>query len=194
MRADPEGRFEGVVAAYAVGDLELAASYFSESCWFAIDPAVGAPPAGGARQGRYELLKLWTEKAHRLDVIAYTSKPPKVADLLVRAQIAFAFRHRASGDVIEGVARVEAEFREGKIAVWREIHDENRMRAFMRMCDAKVLIVGARPPPNEIASADEASADVAQTGFDAAHRSGFGSHNNGFSLRKIATEPDAVQQ
>jgi ketosteroid isomerase-like protein len=52
---------------------------------------------------------------------------------VARCQIEYAFRHRASGEIIDGVLRVVAQITDGRIVRFREYHDRERIRAFMRL-------------------------------------------------------------
>mgnify|MGYP001058377472 FL=1 len=51
----------------------------------------------------------------------------------VRTQIDYAFQHRQSRETIDGVVRVIASFRDGKIIRWLEYQDAERVGAFMRL-------------------------------------------------------------
>ncbi len=138
MRNDLEGQFEAAVVAYSLGDLELAARFLSPDCAFAIYIPTETLPFGGAVIGIAAVLERWKLAARDFELLAYKPRSIMATGGSIRTQIDYAFRHRASGEEIEGVMRVEAEITDGRIAVWREYHDADRIQAFMRLCTAKL--------------------------------------------------------
>lgn len=138
MRDDFEGRFEAFVVAYSLGDLELAASFFALDCAFAILIPAETLPFGGAVIGVPAILDRWMLIARDFELGAYKARAVMTTGEIIRTQIEYAFLHRASGEEIDGVMRIEAMFKDGKIAVWRDFHDGDRIKAFMRLCTAKL--------------------------------------------------------
>ena len=138
MRNDPEGRFEAAVVAYGLGDLELAARFFAANCFFATCIPAETLPFGGAVVGVPAILDRWKLVARDFELTAYKPRAVMITGETIRTQIEYAFLHRASGEEIDGVMRIEAEFEFDKIAVWREYHDGDRIKAFMRLCTAKL--------------------------------------------------------
>lgn len=137
MRIDPEGRFEAAIGAYAHGDFELAASYFAEDCHYAIYVPTEPGPFGGVINGRAAIRERFERVAEEFDAIKYEAHILAARENRVRAQIFYVFRHRETGEKIDGVGRIEAVFEAGKIIDWRAYHDADRIQAFVRLCRSK---------------------------------------------------------
>lgn len=133
MRSDPEGILEAAFQAYAIGDLPTAAAYFAEDVTYAIYVEKDVLPFGGEVIGRAAILNVWQDIRLRFENLKYAPRIISCDDDIVRCQINFAFRHRASGEEIDGVMRVVAQITGGEIVRFREYHDQERLRAFMRL-------------------------------------------------------------
>lgn len=138
MRADPEGQFEAAVGAFSLGDIELAGSFFADDCSIEVHPLCASFPSCDGAAGRDQILQCWSLLGQRFEALTFEARSIKAVGPQIRAQIAYAFRHRTTFEVIDGSSRVEVEFRAGKIASWLEYHDDARIRAFLRLCDAEV--------------------------------------------------------
>jgi ketosteroid isomerase-like protein len=144
MRSDPEGILEGGLTAYALGDLEAAAAYFAEDAQYALYVDQDILPFGGQVIGRTAILGVWRNMSESFELLRYAARNLTVQDDIVRCQVDFAFRHRKSGEVIDGVMRVVAQVEDGRIVRYREYHDQERIRAFMRLCDQSSSQDGSR--------------------------------------------------
>ena len=148
MRSDPEGILEGGLSAYALGDLEAAAAYFAEDAQYAIYVDQDILPFGGQVIGRAAILEVWRNMHAAFELLRHAARNVTARDDIVRCQVDFAFRHRRSGEVIDGVMRVVAQVEDGRIVRYREYHDQERIRAFMRLCDQSEK---AAPPQEDVA-------------------------------------------
>ncbi|OYW55352.1 MAG: hypothetical protein B7Y80_13700 [Hyphomicrobium sp. 32-62-53] len=139
MRSDPEGILEAAFQAYAMGDLPAAAAYFAEDVIYAIYIDKDVLPFGGEVIGRAAILKVWQDIRLQFENLEYAPRIVSCDDDIVRCQINFAFRHRTSGEVIDGVLRIVAQVANGQIVRYREYHDQERLRAFMRLVAGDVV-------------------------------------------------------
>jgi ketosteroid isomerase-like protein len=133
MRFDPEGVLESAVTAYALGDWTAAIAYFAEDASFAIHVDEDILPFGGEVVGRSEIREKWHNVAASFELLRYAPRSITGHDDIARCQIEYGFRHRASGEVIDGVLRVVVQVVDGRIVQFREYHDRERIRAFMRL-------------------------------------------------------------
>ncbi len=133
MRSDAEGVLEAGLSAYSLGDLEAASAYFAEDAVYAIYIDQQILPFGGEVIGRNAILRQWHEIARAFELVQHSPKIISCQDDVVRGQVQFAFRHRRSGAIIDGVLRIVAQVEHGKIVRLREYHDQERIRAFMRL-------------------------------------------------------------
>jgi ketosteroid isomerase-like protein len=131
MRSDAEGILEAGLGAYAMGDLEVASAYFAEDAVYAIHIDQQILPFGGEVIGRNAILHQWQEINRAFELVQHNPKIISCNDDVVRVQVQFAFRHRRSGAVIDGMLRIVAQVEGGKIVRLREYHDQERIRAFM---------------------------------------------------------------
>jgi ketosteroid isomerase-like protein len=138
MRSDPEGILEAAFQAYAMGDLPTAAAYFAEDVIYAIYVDKDVLPFGGEVRGRAAILQVWHDIRQSFENLEYVPRVVSCDDDIVRCQINFAFRHRATGEEIDGVMRVVAQISNGQIVRFREYHDQERLRAFMRLVATNV--------------------------------------------------------
>lgn len=133
MRSDPEGVLEATIAAYSLGDLELAVAYFADDCTFSIHVPEQTMPYAGEFMGRTAIL----DRLHRMksifEVMRYVARPMISHGEQVRGQIDYVFRHRSSGMILDGIMRVVVTVKDGAITDWQEFHDAERIDAFMRL-------------------------------------------------------------
>jgi ketosteroid isomerase-like protein len=169
MRSDPEGIFEAGCTAYALGDLDAAAAYFAEDAQFAIYVDRDVLPFGGQVIGRAAIQDVWRNMHQAFAVLRHAARNFTVQDDIVRCQIDFAFRHRKSGEVIDGVMRVVAQVEDGRIVRYREYHDQERIRAFMRLCDQSSSQEGSREESGKGAIAILVAAWPMGSAFDLAN-------------------------
>ena len=135
MRSDPEGILEAGLKAYSLGDLLAAAAYFAEDAVYAIYVDKGILPVAGEVVGRSPILRLWQDLLVPFELVQNVPRNISCDEDIVRCQVNFAFRHRASGEVIDGIMRIVAQVKDGQIVRYREYHDQDRLRAFMRLVD-----------------------------------------------------------
>jgi ketosteroid isomerase-like protein len=135
MRSDPEGVLDGVTRAYALGDLQATAAYFADNAVYAIYVDADVLPFAREVVGRSEILRVWQEVREHFELLTYEPRNVTCEDDIVRYQIKYAFRHRASGEAIDGVMRIVGQITNGQFVRYREYHDQERLRAFMRLVD-----------------------------------------------------------
>lgn len=133
MRSDPEGILEAGLKAYSLGDLHATIAFFSEDAIYAIYIDREILPFAGEVVGRSAILQIWQDMLLPFELVRHVPRILSCEDDIVRCQVEFAFRHRASGEVIDGVLRIVAQVIDGQIVRYREYHDQERLRAFMRL-------------------------------------------------------------
>ncbi len=69
----------------------------------------------------------------QFDVLHYEGTVSSATGDTVRGQVAYSFKHKATGEAIQGVMRHVFEVKDRKIARLHEYHDVERIRAFMRL-------------------------------------------------------------
>ena len=66
-------------------------------------------------------------------LIKYVGEVIKVDGDVVHGRVEYCFRHKVTGEDIDGTMRQVIEFRDGLIVSWREYTDAARVQAFMRL-------------------------------------------------------------
>ncbi len=128
MIADDEGVFEALATAIALEDIESALFYFHPEATFVV-----FTPAQLVFDGHDSIRQRLQKLTRDFDVTRFALRTILPCEEGLRTQIDYAFRHRESGETIDGVMRVIASFREGKIIRWCEYQDAERVEAFMRL-------------------------------------------------------------
>ena len=123
------------MTAYTIGDLDTYASYFAEDVVFAIYINEDIFPFAGEWKGRERLRQLLDTITAQFVLETYTPRNITERDGVVRCQAAYLYRHQPSGETIDGIERIVAEVNGGRITRYREYHDVERLRAFMRLCN-----------------------------------------------------------
>ena len=90
-------------------------------------------PFGGETQGRAAMSDRLQTILDAFDTLRFEGSITSVHGKTVRGQAAFAFRHKITGEVLEGVMRHVAVVEDGLIYDMAEYHDVERVKAFMRL-------------------------------------------------------------
>lgn len=150
MRSDPEGIVEALLTAYAMGDYEAAAAYYAPDAIFAMYADNEITPFAGEWQGRERIVNCWHDICHGFEIVRFEGRNIRSgADNIIHCQVDYELLEKLSGHTLEGIARLELEFRDGLIVREREYNDVERLRAFLRLCenDAKAIAFVSRTQP-----------------------------------------------
>jgi ketosteroid isomerase-like protein len=150
MRSDPEGIVEALLIAYAIGDYEAAAAYYAPHAVFAMYADNEISPFAGEWQGREEIINCWQDIRNGFDILRFEGRNIRSgSDNVFHCQVSYELLQKESGLTLQGIARLELEFRDGLIVREREYNDVERLRAFLRLCrnDAKpIAFVSGKQP------------------------------------------------
>jgi ketosteroid isomerase-like protein len=73
------------------------------------------------------------------ETVAYSGRVVGIVEARIHGQVSYLFRHKLTGEEIEGVMRHVVSIEEGRIATIDEYHDVERIKAFMRLVAAVAL-------------------------------------------------------
>lgn len=90
-------------------------------------------PFGGETRGRAAVSDRLQMILNQFDTLLYEGTITKIVDDTIHGRVTYSFRHKATGEVIDGHLRQEVEVRDGLIVSWREYTDTEKVRAFMRL-------------------------------------------------------------
>jgi ketosteroid isomerase-like protein len=121
-------------SAYAAGDRAAMLEFFAQDVAFAVFiPQEVLPFGGGETFGKGALSDRLQTVGDQFYILRYEGSISGVSGDCVRGQIAYCFKHKSTGEVIEGVMRQVFDLKDGKIVRLHEFHDVERIRAFMRL-------------------------------------------------------------
>lgn len=132
MLYEPVGVLEAVITALNLEDLDSAAAYFDDNAEIIV-----FTPATIVLNGREALRRRLDRVVGEFSVQLFEARTILPHDDAWRTQIHFRFQHRASGQILDGVMRVIACVRDGRIVRWHEYQDSERVDAFMRLVNAR---------------------------------------------------------
>lgn len=88
---------------------------------------------GGETRGRAASSDRLQTILDQFETLVFEGAVTKVVAETVHGRVTYSFRHKATGEIIDGKMRQEVEVRDGLIVSWREYTDAEKVRAFMRL-------------------------------------------------------------
>jgi len=128
----------GFNAAWAEGDIDKAIGYVAEDSVYALHISGEALPHGGETLGREKIAAALRRVREDFDYILYRPFKLTADGNTVRFQVEFMYRHRESGEMLNGRFRRVMQVTDGLLVRTDEYHDRAKVEAFMRL-------VGRRP-------------------------------------------------
>jgi ketosteroid isomerase-like protein len=137
-------------ASWSAQDVELAAMHFHDDMVYELHSATRELPYTGITRGRAACRDLLFTIIQDFDYLKYESLINCVWGDFVRAQVAFLYQHRQSGEILDGTRRLVFRLKDGLIIRMDRYHDDRRVGAFMRWTQHYVTtrqIVDPLAPP-----------------------------------------------
>jgi ketosteroid isomerase-like protein len=129
----PKEVVAGFNEAWAAGDIDSAMACVAEDAVYELHISGEALPHGGETAGRAAIEAVLRQIRVDWDYILY--RPLALAEdgEVVRFQVEFMYRHRASGEVLGGRFRIVMHVKDGLIDRADEYHDRAKVEAFLRL-------------------------------------------------------------
>ena len=102
-------------------------------------------PFGGETHGKPAMSDRIRMIRDQFELQRFETVHDKSIDNVGHARVAYSFRHRGAGETITGTMRLAARIEEGLIVDFKEYHDVEKIRAFMRL----VAYKAAERSPND---------------------------------------------
>lgn len=118
---------------WKVQDLEMAVAHGHPELIYTIHNGRDASPLAGAYRGPDGCRDLGYAMLAEFDYLHYDPEIIGVEGNIVRAQVNFRYRHRKTGNIIEGSRRLVFEIKDELIYRLDSYEDTLRLEAFMRM-------------------------------------------------------------
>ncbi len=122
--------------ALSLSDVESASAFFAEDADFAIHMPVELLPKGGKFIGRTAFTKRLGNIVRDFHIDRFALRTILTDREGLRTQVAYTFRHRQSGESIDGVMRLLVSVENGHIVRWHEFHDTDKVEAFLRLVES----------------------------------------------------------
>lgn len=140
---------------YAMRDIERAMAHCHEDVTFAMHVPRDMAPFAGVTVGRALATERVTMIADALELFRWDIVTMRPSVGAARVHIHYHWRHRATGEDLEGFSRQVWTVRDGLLGSCDDFHDAGRVAAFFRLVailpplHTAALAAGAPPPPRE---------------------------------------------
>lgn len=126
------------LANYAAGDIEGFLSYLTDDVVYSLHLDETLYPFAGGIAGKHEFRQRLQEMRSAFDYIHWNPGTIRVAeDGSAKVLVEFVYKHKASGEVLDGVYRLVVKIRaDRKVCRLEEYHDAPRVHAFARLMKA----------------------------------------------------------
>jgi ketosteroid isomerase-like protein len=134
MVSDAGTVLQGSWACWRARDKAATLAHFADDVVYAMYiPQNTLPFGGGPTVGKLALSDRLQAVLDQFDTLTYAGTLGGVLGERARGLVRFHFRHRRTGEEIDGVMRHVATVRGGLIVAFEEYHDIERVKAFMRL-------------------------------------------------------------
>jgi ketosteroid isomerase-like protein len=130
---DSRSVVDSFFACWRVQDLDLAVAHAHPEIVYTIHNGRDASPFSGVYRGPEACRDLGYAVLSDFDYLAYEPTIVGVEGEIVRAQVFFRYRHRPTGNLIEGTRRLVFEIKDRLIIRLDSYEDAQRLEAFMRL-------------------------------------------------------------
>lgn len=121
------------LSAWASGEAEAAAACFAVHGIYALHLSADVVQHGGEAVGRDDIAEALRRFRSSFDQLVYRPVHLRFNEHIVRTQVEFRYRHRASGETLSGRLRLVFQVHDGQIMRADEYHDRAKVEAFIRL-------------------------------------------------------------
>ena len=139
------------IACWAAQDVEMTLLHLDENVVYKVHTALEVLPFGGENCGQEGLRDLMFTVLADFDVLLYSPNFITPVGDGVRANVKYIYRHRATGEILEGTRRLLIQIRDDRIARIDAYYDDRMVEAFMRLTKHRIAtnqVVRAPELPN----------------------------------------------
>lgn len=126
------------LACWNAQDVESSLGHLHENAFYKMHADTDVLPFGGEWQGREQIRNLLFLLLRDFDVLKYEPIFIRTRGNTGRASVRYVYRHRPTGEVLEGTRRLVFKFRDGLIVRVEGYHDAKMIEAFMRLTQHRV--------------------------------------------------------
>ncbi len=129
----PETALCGIWACWQVRGRTQFLTYFSADVEYALYIPQDTVPFGGVTVGKAAFSDRLQTILDQFEILNYEAVFLGATEDTARGIVRFNYRHRATGECIDGMMRHVIKLQDGLIVRIEEYHDVDRVRAFMRL-------------------------------------------------------------
>lgn len=130
---EPRTILTGFCRVWKNQDLAGALDFVHDNVVYAMFIPQEVVPFGGETLGKPAMADRMRMIIAQFETLRFEETIIKVDNDLGYARVAYAFRHKMTGETIEGFMRIVVRVQEGLIIDHKEYHDVEKVRAFMRL-------------------------------------------------------------
>lgn len=125
------------IACWAAEDVEMTLAHLHEDIVYKVHTSV-VLPFGCEKRGHDALRDLMFTVLTDFDVLQYSANYIRATNVGVRAGVAYIYRHRATGEVLEGTRRLLVQIDGDRIARIDGYYDDRMVESFMRLTKHRI--------------------------------------------------------
>ena len=123
----------GIFQAWSVRDKAAVVAHFAADAVYCMILPTDVVPYGGETRGRASISDRLQTILDHFDTVEFDGTVTKVAGDEVHGLARYTYRHKITGEAIDAEFRIVAHVRDGLVVDFKEIHDIEKVRAFMRL-------------------------------------------------------------
>lgn len=132
-QADPGTVVSSLLAAWRARDKAGVLRYFADDAVYGMGLPTDVVPYGGETSGKASISDRMQMLLDLFETIDFGGQIMGVSGREVHCRATYIYRHKITGEEIEGVIRIVAKVVDGLVVELWESHDVEKVRAFMRL-------------------------------------------------------------
>ena len=121
--------------AYASGDFEGFLKLLADRIEYTLYLDESIVPFAGTAEGKFDFVRRLADMHRYFEYILFRPTEPRAHGDGFHAGVEFIYRHRATGEILDGRFRLVIQIADGLVVRIREFHDAERTQAFFRLVE-----------------------------------------------------------
>ena len=119
--------------AYASGDFDGFLKLLADRIEYTLYLDQSVVPFAGTAEGKFDFVRRLADMHRYFEYVLFRPTEPRAHEDGVHASVEFIYRHRATGEILDGRFRLNIRVADGLVVQIREYHDAERIQAFFRL-------------------------------------------------------------